>query len=88
MDKKKYSVIAKNISKGYKLYSSPKQKLLDLILPKGAGKTFYALKDISFKVEKGDVVGLVGLNGSGKSTLSNILGGISMPTKGSIKING
>ena len=43
------SVVAKNISKGYKLYSSPKQKLLDLILPKGAGKTFYALKNISLK---------------------------------------
>ena len=70
------------------MYSSPKEKLLDLILPKGAGKTFYALKDISFKVEKGDVVGLLGLNGSGKSTLSNILGGVSMPTSGEIEING
>lgn len=52
MEENKYSIIAKNISKGYKMYSSPKQKLLDLILPKGAGKTFYALKDISFNVEK------------------------------------
>ena len=88
MEENKYSIIAKNISKGYKMYSSPKQKLLDLILPKGAGKTFYALKDISFKVEKGEVVGLLGLNGSGKSTLSNILGGVSMPTSGEIEING
>ncbi|WP_373205335.1 teichoic acids export ABC transporter ATP-binding subunit TagH [Clostridium tertium] len=88
MEENKYSIIAKNISKGYKMYSSPKQKLLDLILPKGAGKTFYALKDISFNVEKGDVVGLLGLNGSGKSTLSNILGGVSMPTNGEIEING
>ncbi len=88
MEENKYSIIAKNISKGYKMYSSPKEKLLDLILPKGAGKTFYALKDISFKVEKGDVVGLLGLNGSGKSTLSNILGGVSMPTSGEIEING
>lgn len=88
MEENKYSIIAKNISKGYKIYSSPKEKLLDLILPKGAGKTFYALKDISFKVEKGEVVGLLGLNGSGKSTLSNILGGVSMPTSGEIEING
>ncbi|MGG7058104.1 teichoic acids export ABC transporter ATP-binding subunit TagH [Clostridium tertium] len=88
MEENKYSIIAKNISKGYKMYSSPKEKLLDLILPKGAGKTFYALKDISFKVEKGEVVGLLGLNGSGKSTLSNILGGVSMPTSGKIEING
>jgi ABC-type polysaccharide/polyol phosphate transport system ATPase subunit len=88
MEENKYSIIAKNVSKGYKMYSSPKQKLMDLILPKGAGKTFYALKDISFKVEKGEVVGLLGLNGSGKSTLSNILGGVSMPTSGEIEING
>ena len=88
MEENKYSIVAKNVSKGYKMYSSPKQKLMDLILPKGAGKTFYALKDISFKVEKGEVVGLLGLNGSGKSTLSNILGGVSMPTGGEIEING
>ena len=88
MEEKEYSVIAENISKGYKMYDNPKQKLLDLILPKGAGKTFYALKNISFKVKKGEVVGLLGLNGSGKSTLSNILGGVSMPTKGKITING
>lgn len=85
MSSKNYSVEAENISKCYKMYSGPKQKLLDLILPKGAGKDFYALKDISFKVNKGDVVGLIGLNGSGKSTLSNIIGGVSMPTKGNIK---
>ena len=59
MEENKYSIIAKNVSKGYKMYSSSKQKLMDLILPKGAGKTFYALKDLSFKVEKGEVVGLL-----------------------------
>lgn len=88
MSEDKYSVIAESISKCYKMYSGPKQKLLDLILPKGAGKNFYALKDISFKVQKGDVVGLIGLNGSGKSTLSNIIGGVSMPTQGKIEIKG
>lgn len=88
MSEDKYSVIANNVSKCYKMYSGPKQKLLDLLLPKGAGKDFYALKDISFKVEKGDVVGLVGLNGSGKSTLSNIIGGVSIPSKGDIEIKG
>lgn len=88
MEKEEFSIIAKNISKSYKMYSSPKEKFLDLVLPKGAGKDFYALRDISFKVKKGDIVGLIGLNGSGKSTLSNILGGISMPTTGEIEIKG
>lgn len=88
MNEIKYSVVAENISKCYKMYSGPKDKLLDLLSIKSTGKEFYALKNLSFKVEKGDVVGLLGLNGSGKSTLSNILGGVSMPTNGEIQING
>ena len=88
MEEKQYAVIAKGISKCYKMYSGPKQKLMDLISPKGAGKNFYALKDLSFKIEKGQVVGILGLNGSGKSTLSNILGGVSIPSKGDITLNG
>lgn len=87
-DNKEYAVIAENINKCYKMYSSQKQKFLDLILPKGAGKTFYAIKDMSFKVEKGDSVGLLGLNGAGKSTLSNMLGGTSLPNSGKLIING
>lgn len=48
----------------------------------------YALKDINFKVEKGDVLGIVGKNGAGKSTLLKILSQITRPTVGDIKING
>ncbi|MGL5085674.1 MAG: teichoic acids export ABC transporter ATP-binding subunit TagH, partial [Clostridium sp.] len=88
METNEYSVIADGISKCYKMYSGPREKLVDLLSPKGAGKDFYALKNLSFKVKKGDVVGLLGLNGAGKSTLSNILGGVSLPTKGEIKIEG
>lgn len=51
-------------------------------------KQFYALKDISFEVKKGSVVGILGSNGSGKSTLSNILAGISMQSNGEVEING
>lgn len=88
MKDNKYSVRARNISKTYKMYSGAKQKVLDLILPKGAGKDFNALKDITFDIEKGKCVGLIGLNGAGKSTLSNILAGVSLPTKGEIYIEG
>lgn len=48
----------------------------------------WALKDISFSVEKGDVVGIIGKNGSGKSTLLKILSRITTPTRGSISIKG
>lgn len=88
MNKQKYAIIAKNISKRYKMYKSSKEKLIDLISPKGCGADFYALKDVSFKVEKGKSVGLIGVNGAGKSTLSNILSGVSIPTSGEIEING
>lgn len=49
---------------------------------------FWALKNISFEVEKGDKVGIIGLNGAGKSTLLKIISGVMKPTEGSLKING
>ncbi|QAA23067.1 teichoic acids export ABC transporter ATP-binding subunit TagH [Sporolactobacillus terrae] len=82
------SVIVKNVSKKYKMYTKNSEKLLDLILPKSYGKSFYALHDISFEAEKGDVIGIIGVNGSGKSTLSNIISGIIPPTSGTVQVNG
>lgn len=49
---------------------------------------FWALKDISFKVEQGDRVGVLGLNGAGKSTLLKIISGVFKPTEGTITVDG
>jgi len=82
------SVVVKNLTKRYKLYSSNKEKMMDIFLPKSYGEPFYALRDVSFEAEKGDTIGFVGINGSGKSTLSNIIAGIVPETSGSVEIDG
>ena len=55
---------------------------------KGTSDFVYALRDIDFKVEQGDVVGIIGKNGAGKSTLLKLLSRITAPTTGTIKVRG
>ena len=77
----KYAVIFNNVSKIYKLRKKDKR-----ITTKS--DSFYALKNVSFAVKKGDVVGILGTNGSGKSTLSVILAGISSIDSGEVRVDG
>lgn len=78
---KDYAVKVENISKIYELKNKNNQYKKDK-------KRFYALKDVSFEIPKGDVVGILGTNGSGKSTLSLVLAGISDIDSGKVDING
>lgn len=80
-----------HISKIYKIYNDPKDRLKEAL---GIGgnqqyhKDYYALRDLSFEVGKGEIVGVVGRNGSGKSTILKILTGVLTPTSGNAVING
>ncbi|MFH7818884.1 teichoic acids export ABC transporter ATP-binding subunit TagH [Neobacillus thermocopriae] len=82
------SVIFQNVTKKYKMYKKKSDKILDLILPGGYGKDFYALQNVSFEAEKGDIIGIIGVNGAGKSTISNLIAGIVPPTSGKVKVYG
>lgn len=87
-----------NISKRYEIYDRPRDRLKQFIFPRLkrlAGKhigqyfrEFWALKNISFAVEKGKAVGIIGRNGSGKSTLLQIICGTLSPTIGEVRTNG
>ena len=78
------AVQVESVSKIYKLYNSRRSFVKEALSPfrKKYHKDFYALKDISFKVNKGKMIGIIGQNGSGKSTLLKILASIVTPTSG------
>lgn len=80
----------KNVKKVYRLYNQPIDRLKESlsIKRKNYHKDFYALDDISFTVEKGQSVGIIGTNGSGKSTMLKIITGVLTPTEGEVKVNG
>lgn len=78
----------KSVYKKYKKYQNSKERILDVILPGKYSEEFYALYDVDFRANEGEVVGFIGINGSGKSTLSNIIAGIVPETSGSVKVNG
>ena len=77
------------LGKRYRIYASPRERLKDL-LRAGWGRCseFWALKGVSFEINPGEVVGIVGRNGSGKSTLLQMIAGTLTPTTGRVAVNG
>ncbi|SDG28518.1 teichoic acid transport system ATP-binding protein [Fontibacillus panacisegetis] len=83
-------ISVENVVKIYKLYNQTSDRLKEAILPrkKKWHKEFRALDGVSFKVSKGEIVGVIGKNGSGKSTLLKLITGVLQPTSGSVVVNG
>ncbi|MCI6938000.1 MAG: ABC transporter ATP-binding protein [Clostridiales bacterium] len=65
-----------------------KEYFVKLISGKLHFNEFFALKNVSFQIKRGEAVALIGKNGSGKSTMLKILAGVMYPTKGSVTVNG
>ncbi len=79
-----------HVTKVYKLFDKPIDRLKESLRPghREYHRKFYALNDISFEVEEGQFVGMIGTNGSGKSTMLKIITGVLTPTQGELSVAG
>lgn len=92
------AIKVEGLSKCYQIYDTPRDRLKQFVMPrlqrmlgfspKQHYREFWALKDVSFQVKKGETVGIVGRNGSGKSTLLQIICGTLNPTEGMVTAHG
>ena len=69
-------------------YDSLKEYIIKSLKKQISYDEFWALKDVSFQLNRGDSLGLIGLNGSGKSTMLKTIAGVLKPTRGSVKVRG
>lgn len=92
------AVEVRNLGKSYNIYKRPQDRLKQSVIPRlqrllgrpvnNFFREFWALRNVSFDVKRGETVGIVGRNGSGKSTLLQIISGTLNPTGGIVKTQG
>lgn len=84
------AIAVRNVSKKFRLFASPKERLMEALHPfrKQYHREFWALRDVSFEVGRGETVGILGRNGSGKSTLLQIICSVMQATQGEAHVNG
>ena len=84
------AISARNISKCYRVYDNQRSRLLNAVWPSysGGAQQVWALKDVSFDIQRGESLGIIGRNGGGKSTLLEILCGTLTPTTGTVTVSG
>lgn len=83
-------ICVNNLGKAYKSYSTRWARLLEWTAPFFGQRhqLNWVLKDISFRIERGEAVGIIGINGAGKSTLLKLITGTTQPTAGNVEISG
>ncbi len=98
MSSNEIAIEVKGLSKCYQIYDRPRDRLKQFFAPKLQRavrresrryfREFWALRDVSFSINKGETVGIIGRNGAGKSTLLQMICGTLTPTAGEIQVNG
>jgi ABC-type polysaccharide/polyol phosphate transport system ATPase subunit len=83
-----YRIQVENLCKDFKIYEQPKDRLTELLFRRPKHKIYHVLSDISFNLEDGNSLGVIGDNGAGKSTLLKLLVGTLQPTSGRLSVEG
>jgi lipopolysaccharide transport system ATP-binding protein len=76
------------LGKLYKLYDSPRARLLELVTGRSMHRPHWVLHDVSFSLERGHCLGVIGVNGAGKSTLLKLIAGTLRPSAGTVQLGG
>lgn len=98
MCSKEIAIKVNDLSKCYQIYSLPRDRLKQFIMPgvnkflkkksKNYFREFWALDGVSFTINKGETIGIIGRNGAGKSTLLQLICGTLTPSEGDVEVNG